>query len=356
MAAYTTIDDPSAYFQTAIYTGNGGTIDVVNDGNSDLQPDWLWFKCRSHNTDHGLQDSVRGASLALQSNTGGADGDVGTSQITAFGSDGFSLASGGDVNTNSRTYVCWQWKTGTSFSNDASSTGIGTIDSAGSVNQDAGFSIVSYTGNSPNATTIKHGLNSIPQMIIFKRLVGVGNFTVYHQSLGNTKGIFLTTTAASDTDSGYFNNTTPTSSVFSVANSGDTNSNGNAMIAYCFAEKTGYSKFGSYTGNGNADGAFVNTGFKPAFLLVKRSSQANNDWNLHNNKSPGFNVNNSYLAPNDTAAEVTGNTSQIFDLLSNGFKCRGAGTGSNASGSTYIYMAFAENPFVASNFNAATAR
>ena len=155
MAAYTTIDDPSAYFQTAIYTGNGGTIDVVNDGNSDLQPDWLWFKCRSHNTDHGLQDSVRGNSLALQSNSSGADGDVGTSQITAIGSDGFSLASGGDVNTNSRTYVCWQWKTGTSFSNDASSTGIGTIDSAGSVNQDAGFSICTYTGTG-SAGTIKH--------------------------------------------------------------------------------------------------------------------------------------------------------------------------------------------------------
>ena len=146
MAAYTTIDDPSAYFQTAIYTGNGGTIDVVNDGNSDLQPDWLWFKCRSHNTDHGLQDSVRGNSLALQSNSTGGDGDVGSSQITAIGSDGFSLGSGGDVNTNSRTYVCWQWKAGTSFSNDASSTSVGSVDTAGSVNTDAGFRIMKYTG------------------------------------------------------------------------------------------------------------------------------------------------------------------------------------------------------------------
>ena len=347
------IDKPTDYFETLTWSGNSTDNRAISG--LDFAPNWVWIKCRNNGQNHNLFDTVRGATESIESNSSNAENTDATS-LKSFTSDGYTLGTGVTVNGNSKTYVGWNWKAGTSFTNDASSTGIGTIDSAGSVNQDAGFSIVSYTGNSPNATTIKHGLNSIPQMIIFKRLVGAGNFTVYHQSLGNTKGIFLTTTAAPDTSSGYFNNTTPTSSVFSVANSGDTNSNGNAMIAYCFAEKTGYSKFGSYTGNGNADGTFVYTGFKPAFLLVKRSSQANNDWNLHNNKSPGFNVNNSYLAPNDTAAEVTGNTSQIFDLLSNGFKCRGAGTGSNASGSTYIYMAFAENPFVASNFNAATAQ
>ena len=243
--AYTTIDDPTAYFQTALYTGNAGTNNITFDGNSDMQPNLIWIKERGGTGSHIWVDTVRGISSSstpfIKSNSSGAEV---TNNVNAFvtssNSDGFSLGADSyftDVNKNNSTYASWNWKAGTSFTNDASSTGIGSIDSAGSVNQDAGFSIVSYTGNSPNATTIKHGLNSVPQMIIFKRRVGAGNFTVYHQSLGNTKGIFLTTTAAADTSAGYFNNTTPTSSVFSVANSGDTNSNGNAMIAYCFAEK-----------------------------------------------------------------------------------------------------------------------
>jgi len=357
--AYTTIDKPSDYFNTKLYTGTGSSHAITGVG---FAPNWVWIKHRDEANPHKIFDTVRGVGKSLKSNSSDAQAsNEENGYVSAFGSDGFTVVGGStssnDVNKSSGTYVAWNWKAGTSFTNDASSTGIGSIDSAGSVNTDAGFSIVSYTGNSPNATTIKHGLNSIPQMIIFKRLVGAGNFTVYHQSLGNTKGIFLTTTAASDTSAGYFNNTTPTSSVFSVANSGDTNSNGNAMIAYCFAEKKGYSKFGSYTGNGNADGPFFYTGFKPAFIIQKRSD-ATHDWQLHDNKRgqyfPG-NVVNNRIQPNSNSAEGTGDDIG-YDFLSNGFKTRTSNANYNASGSVYIYMAFAENPFVTSTGVPATAR
>ena len=350
--AYTTIDNPKLYHETLLYTGTGADVNI--DG-LQFQPDWVWIKRRASGDAHGgMFDSVRGVTKLISSSQADGEQTI-ASSLKSFRSDGFSLGSGdsGYVNQNSgKTYVAWNWKAGTSFTNDASSTGIGSIDSAGSVNQDAGFSIVSYTGNSPTATTVKHGLNSVPQMIIFKRRVGAGNFTVYHQSLGNTKGIFLTTTAASDTSAGYFNNTTPTSSVFSVANSGDTNSNGNAMIAYCFAEKQGYSKFGSYTGNGDSDGAFVYTGFKPAFVIFKRSSGTGN-WQLLDNKRLGYNVENRTIYPNSALEEQDENDA---DLLSNGFKLRGSGTDGNGSGSTYIYMAFAENPLVTSTGVPAMAR
>ena len=352
--AYTDIDDPSDYFNTKLYTGTGSTLNITGVG---FQPDLVWTKGRDSTAegvmDHALVDSVRGVTKTLRSNTTAVEGTE-TNSLTAFGSDGYTVGANGKFNySSSDIYVSWNWKAGTSFTNDASSTGIGSIDSAGSVNQDAGFSIVSYTGNSPTATTVKHGLNSVPQMIIFKRLVGVGNFTVYHQSLGNTKGIFLTTTAASDTSAGYFNNTTPTSSVFSVANSGDTNSNGNAMIAYCFAEKKGYSKFGSYTGNGNADGTFVYTGFKPAWLMVKRTD-GTDYWYMYDNKRDVDNVIEHKLEANDSAAEYT--SVDWLDFTSNGFKWRYTGGGVNASGGSFIYMAFAENPFVTSTGVPATAR
>ena len=352
--AYTTIDKPSDYFNTKLYTGTGSSHAITGVG---FAPNWVWIKHRDEANPHKIFDTVRGVGKSLKSNSSDAQAsNEENGYVSAFGSDGFTVVGGStssnDVNKSSGTYVAWNWKAGTSFTNDASSTGIGSIDSAGSVNTDAGFSIVSYTGNSPTATTVKHGLNSVPQMIIFKRRVGAGNFTVYHQSLGNTKGIFLTTTAASDTSAGYFNNTTPTSSVFSVANSGDTNSNGNAMIAYCFAEKQGYSKFGSYTGNGDSDGAFVYTGFKPAFVIFKRSSGTGN-WQLLDNKRLGYNVENRTIYPNSALEEQDENDA---DLLSNGFKLRGSGTDGNGSGSTYIYMAFAENPLVTSTGVPAMAR
>jgi len=342
--AYTTINKSTDYFNTKLYTGNGTARDIDVGFDTDL----VWIKRRNGTANHRLTDRVRGATNMLSSNnTNATQTDAQT--VTGFITNGFSLGtdSGGyDVNTNSNTYASWNWK-----ANGAGSANTdGSINSTVSVNTTAGFSIVSYTGNATAGATIGHGLGSAPSMIIAKRRSAVEDWGIYHQSMGASKYINLNTTAAEQSSTSRWNGTEPTSSVFSVNTHGSVNGSGDTYIAYCFAEKQGYSKFGSYVGNGNADGSFIYTGFKPAFVMVKKSSASGSDWNLHDNKRPGFNVNNSYLAPNENAAEVTGNTYQIFDLLSNGFKCRGAGTGTNASGETMIYMAFAESPFVGNNF------
>jgi hypothetical protein len=351
--AYTTIDDPSAYFQTAIYTGNGGTISIVNDGNSDLQPDWLWFKVRSHTGNHSLQDSVRGASLALQSDTTSADADVGTSQITAFNSDGFSLSSGGDVNTNNRTYVAWQWKAGTSFSNDASSTSVGSVDSTGSVSTDAGFSIINVVKANTTAHTVAHGLGAVPQMIIGKsRTGGSYRWIVYHKDIGNTHAQYLNETFVNTDSVTFWNDTTPTSSVFSL---GTDNSWNGTNIFYCFAEKKGYSKFGTYFGNGNVDGTFVYTGFKPAFILQKNTARAGAGWGMFDSTRTPTNVSKGMLIASSNAVEDTGNAPRV-DFLSNGFKWRTTDNWFNDNGNAAIYMAFAENPFTTSTGVPVTAK
>jgi len=346
------IDDPSAYFQTKIYTGNGSARALTFDGNSDLQPDWVWIKKRAGGSasGHVVTDVVRGVNKQLFTNEVEAEESY-TSVLTAFGSDGFSISTAGLCNTNTNTYVAWNWKTGTSFTNDASGTGIGSIDSAGSFNNDSGFSIVSFTGTG-SAGTIKHGLSSAPSMIIQKSRTSALNWKVYHKSLGATKYLNLDETGAAATASTIWNDTEPTSSVYSVG-TGNTNSSSVNYIAYCFAEKQGYSKFGSYIGNGNADGTFAYTGFKPAFVMVKASSASSYDWVMLDNKRDPFNVADESLYANlNSAAQTSNNT----DFLSNGFKLRSTAAGNNGSGTTYIFMAFAENPFVAGNFNVATAR
>ena len=353
------IDKPLDYFNTVLYTGDGSSSRSITG--VDFQPDWTWVKSRnSADYNNMVTDVVRGTPKMLKTDETTAEAEYSAGGIGSFDSDGFTIAAGSSNNTNMNnngtTYVGWNWKAGTSFTNDASATGIGTIDSTGSFNNNSGFSIVSYTGTG-SAGSIKHGMNIAPKMVIVKSRSGTGEWITWHTGINIQAKLSLNTSDAlyNPSNSSYWNSTLPTSSVFSVGTSGSLNGNGVTYIAYCFAD-TSMSKMGSYTGNGNADGTFVYTGFKPAFLLVKKSSASGSDWNLHNNKSPGFNVNNSYLAPNEPAAEVTGNTYQIFDLLSNGFKCRGAGTGSNASGETMIYMAFAENPFVTSTGVPATAR
>jgi len=344
------IDKPSDYFNTKLTTGTGNSQAVTGLG---FQPDWIWGKRRDDTGNNSLFDSVRGITKGLESNGQGAE-FTSSDYYTAFGNDGFTIAagSGGAGNGNGQTAVQWCWKAGGS----ASSNSNGSITSSVSANTDAGFSIVSYTGNGSDNATIGHGLGSSINFVIVKRRNSTSNWLVQGSKVGTGYGQYLELNATSAVTSASDNIKSVSSSLLTLGTNGSCNGSSDTYIAYCFSEVSNYSKMESYTGNGNADGPFVYTGFKPAFLLVKRSSQANNDWNLHDNKSPGFNVNNSYLAPNSAAAEVTGNTSQIFDLLSNGFKCRGAGTGSNASGSTYIYMAFAENPFVASNFVPTTAR
>ena len=344
--AYTTIDKPSDYFETILYSGNGGTQSITS---LDFQPDWCWLKARAgaNVSDHRSVDSVRGATKELFQNATSPE-ETNTNGLTAFNSNGFSLGSSGGTNNSNTTYASWNWKAGTSFTNDASATGIGSIDSAGSVNQDAGFSIVSFTGGGANAT-IKHGLTSKPSMIIVKARGQASTWSVYHASLGATKFLRLEGNNAVGTEAGWWNNTEPTSSVFSIG----TNHYANTQIAYCFSEKQGYSKFGSYIGNGNADGTFVYLGFKPAWLLVK--STATNDWILHDTKRSPHNVSNVTLFPNGSDADVT-NTIYNQDILSNGFKARTTHARLNGSGVSYIYMAFAENPFVTSTGVPATAR
>ena len=336
-----------------LYTGNGNANHAITGVG--FQPDWVWIKNRS-TANHYLFDVVRGAQKNIHSNENYAEVTEATT-LTAFGSDGFTLSTDADLNGNGASVVSWNWKAGTSFTNDASATGIGSIDSTGSVNTTSGFSICSYTGTG-SAGTIKHGLSTAPKMIIWKNRSATASWQVYHHTLPLSSGEYqalqlnLTNVSAPFGTYNFMNATAPTSTVFSLDGVPEMNGNGNSIIAYCFAEKQGYSKFGSYTGNGNADGPFTYLGFKPAFIMIKRTDVAKN-WYINDNLRDGYNNDNPYLSPNLTAAE-TGGTE--IDLLSNGFKITASGTGHNASGGTYIYMAFAENPFVASNFNAATAR
>jgi len=348
--AFTDIDKPSDYFETKLYTGNGGTLNVTG---LDFAPNWVWIKKRtgaSGTSNHYLFDSVRGASKTLFSNATNAE-DTNTNSLTAFNSDGFSLGNDTDVNVNNGTFVSWNWKAGTSFSNNSGANGA-SLASTGSVSTTAGFSIISWTSPNSNANTIAHGLGSVPKMIIMKKRGSSGGWVVYHQAMGNTHGMFLSTTNAKEDNAGFFNDTSPTSAVFTTGS--DDGLINNTMIAYCFSEKTGFSKFGSYTGNGNADGTFVFLGFKPAFVIVKRTD-ASNYWFMFDNKrsTSGSNPTDKELYPNGNEAE---DTSARFDFLSNGFKNRINSAGSNASGATYIYMAFASNPFVSSSGVPATAK
>jgi len=351
--AYTTINKSTDYFNTKLYTGNGGTQSITEVG---FQPDFTWIKGRSYADDHALFDTIRGVTKILYSNEVNAE-ETYANSLTAFDSDGFSIGSMAEVNTNSATLASWNWKAGTSFTNDASATGIGTIDSTGSVNDTAGFSIVSYTGTG-SAGTIKHGLSSVPYMMIIKKRNSAtgSNWMVYHKSISGTGDghIWLDLTNAKSTDINSWNNTAPTSSVFSIGTRTENNGSGDTFIAYCFAEKQGYSKFGSYTGNGNADGTFVYTGFKPAFVLLKNASGTYN-WNMQDNKRDTFNPVDRHLAPNLTAAEAESSNYNV-DFLSNGFKLRNNLTVWNASGANHIYMAFAEAPLVGSNNVPGTAR
>ena len=350
--AYTTIDDPSAYFQTKLYTGNDSSRAITFDGNTDMQPDWSWFKARSEAYNHALFDSVRGTTKLIRSNQTTAE-ETHSTTLTAFSSNGFSLG-GGDAftNANNVTYASWHWKAGTSFTNDASSTGIGTIDSTGSVNDTAGFSIISYNGTGANGS-IKHGLSTAPRAMIFKnRDEGAEGWFVYHESVGNTKRAgLLDENSSASTSSTFFQDTSPTSSIITLGSNHGCNGP-DAMICYAFSERKGYSKFGSYTGNGNASGPFIYTGFKPAFIMYKNTARAIS-WLIHDNKRLGYNPDNDEQHPDTAAADGTDDRA---DILSNGFKIRESSNLMNVSGEQVVYMAFAESPFVNSKGVPTTAR
>ena len=336
--AYSTIVKPEDYFNTKTYTGNGGTQTISGIG---FQPDFTWVKGRDHAYYHYLQDAVRGSSNVLYTNNNDAEATGVTAGISAWNSDGYVTGSQGALNYNGRTFVAWNWK-----ANGAGSANTdGNINSTVSANTTSGFSIVSYTGNGTAGATIGHGLGTAPKVVIVKRRSASGEWIMGHGSLGFTKFLELNLTGGAQTSTVRFNDTAPTNQVFTVGSTADTNQNGTTIIAYCFAEKQGFSKFGSYTGNGQADGTFVYTGFKPAFVMIKATSGTEN-WQMYDNKRLGYNVDNNMLRTNLPDAEQTDDD---IDILSNGFKLRRNSGAFNTSGSTYIFMAFAEEPLVANS-------
>ena len=341
--AYTSIDNPELYFQTKLYTGNGSARSITFDGSADMQPDWVWIKARSDTWTSELFDSVRGVTKSLTSSTTNSEG-TSAQDLTAFNSNGFSIGTNGGINNNADTYASWNWKAGTSFTNDASSTSVGSRDSAGTVSTTAGISITGWTGDD-GADTLAHGLGVAPKWYILKSRGQSGNWIVYHHSLGAAAWIELDVTDAKSTSGSQyrFNDTAPTSTVFSVGATGAANDD-EGMIAYIFAEKQGFSKFGKYTGNGDADGTFVHLGFKPAWVMTKCTSNSGTGWHMQDNKRDGFNYNNHRLFSNASGGEET---TVRMDLLSNGFKYRD-GDG-NGNGREFIYMAFAESPLVTSS-------
>jgi hypothetical protein len=342
--AYTTINKSTEHFDTKVYTGNGTsqTLDMDNLG-------LLWMKNRTETSNHNLFDVVRGGyyisdpgpNLRTNNTTAGHGSDITSAYGITFDSSSSTIGSDGggyNYNQSGKSYVGWQWRAnGAGVSNTDGST-----TSTVSANQTSGFSVVKWVGVD---TTVGHGLNAVPEMIIVKNTDDATNWFVYHKTLGNNKYLNLNLTSAETTSSSQWNSTSPTSSVFTVG-SGFNNAN---YIAYCFAEKKGFSKFGSYVGNNNGDGTFVYTGFKPAFVLFKPSSATEN-WQIHDNKRPSYNPCDN-IAPNNSSAEAD---NDFVDLVSNGFKLRSATY--SASGVTYIYMAFAEEPLVGTNNIPATAR
>jgi len=369
--AYTDIDDPSEYFQTLLYTGNGASSRaLVNDGNSDLQPDFVWIKDRSAAYHHILGDSTRGSAKKLASD-GSYDENDSTELNTSYGyadtfnTDGFTTGGGStQVNKSSNNYVAWQWKAngGTTASNTD-----GSITSTVQANTDAGVSILTYSANATGSATVGHGLGTTPAVVILKKRSGTGdgNWMVGHKAyVGNAaENIALDGTGAlataDDAAGSTWNRTAFTSTVFTLGDgqagdwTGRTNRSGYSMLAYCFAEKKGYSKFGSYIGNGNANGTFVHLGFKPAWVLVKATGVAQS-WQLSDSTRSPFNVINDRLSPNSAAG--TAESISWIDFTSNGFKLRHGDVAWNGSGGTYIYMAFAEHPFVSSKGVPTTAR
>jgi hypothetical protein len=307
-----------------------------------FQPDLVWIKSRGQVRSHRLQDVIRGVGVRLSSNLTDADTSD-ASSLTAFNSNGFSLGTNVNYNTNAENFVAWNWKAGgTAVSNTA-----GTITSSVSANTTAGFSVVTYTGNGSTGT-VGHGLGVVPSMVIVKsRTSTIDNWQVYHAILGNTQRIVLNLAdAASSPSPGMWNSTSPTISVFSVGNQTGVNA-ATTYVAYCWAPVAGYSAFGSYTGNGIVDGPFIYTGFRPRWVLAKRTDAAES-WCLQDSsRSPYNSANRNMLFAESADAEYT--VGDPTDILSNGFKPRTAGTGMNASGGTYIYAAFAENPLKYAN-------
>ena len=341
--AYTTINKSSDYFNTKLYTGGSGNTAHTGVG---FQPDLVWIKERTRVRNHAWFDAIRGARYWIGSNSNGAQDYNSGAYLVSLDSDGFTTTDTDVVGKNGLTYASWNWKAnGAGSANTA-----GSINSTVSANTTSGFSIVKWTGTG-SAGTIGHGLGSAPLIVLYKSISGSSNWYFYTYQIDGSSDELALNLTEGKTDRSL---TAPTSSLFYVDGQSERNGSGATQLAYCFAEKTGYSKFGSYVGNGSADGAFIYTGFKPAFVLVKITS-GSSDWILQDTKRSTVNVSNTVLYPNDSSSEDV-NTIYNLDILSNGFKTRTTHNRLNGSGSTYIYMAFAEAPLVGTNNVPATAR
>tara|TARA_Y100001951_G_C11255863_1_gene249360 strand:- start:83 stop:1135 length:1053 start_codon:yes stop_codon:yes gene_type:complete len=343
MAAYTTIDDPEAHFQVKLYSANNtaigsGGLAVTLDGDTDMQPDFVWIKSRSATEEGVMTDSVRGTTKIVRPNDTYAE-TTAAEGLTTFGSDGFTVGNSDQFNASGGTYVAWCWKGGGS----ASANSVGSISSSVSANTTSGFGIATYTG-SGSADTVGHGIGKVPQVVIAKRRDSTSHYMVYHHSMGNAKEIYFNLSSTESAAANTWNSTTPTTTVSSVKNDANNTSTG-TFVNYLFAPVQGFSKFGKYTGNGNADGPFVYTGFRPALVIIKNISATQN-WTMNDNKRLGYNPDNNILFPNTNGADHTGDN---IDLLSNGFKIRWDDGVNNTDGQNFIYMAFAEAPFVNSN-------
>ena len=342
--AYTTINKSSDYFKPVLYTGTHASVPTVTVG---WKSDFLWLKSRTQTYDQNLLDTTRGGSSFIASNTtaaaSSAGGDSVTFNATSFEPDGQAI---NEANQGTNNMISWNWKAngGTTASNSN-----GSITSTVQANTTAGFSIISYTGNGTNGATIGHGLSQTPQIFIPKCLSTTTNWEMYYFPTGGTKQYgYLNLTNVFST----WSYTAPTSTTIGLSGSGDSNGNGRTMIGYAFHSVQGYSKIGTYTGNGETNGTFVYTGFKPAWILTKPIAATGN-WNLNDNARNLFNIVNKRLRANGNNTETD---SDAFDFLSNGFKIRSSGTAYNQNNYKYFYMAFAENPLVATNGVPATAR
>ena len=331
--AYAAISKPSLHFDTKLYTGAGSNITVSDLG---FQPDWAWFKKRTASGGHELYDALRGVQVYVQSNSNNGN-DTNTNGLTAFNSGGWTV--GGNGLANNGDWVSWNWKANGQGSSNTSGTINSTYTSA---NTTAGFSIITYTGNGSSGATIGHGLGAKPDCMLVKQLTGSNtSWKVYLGSDANYS-LDLNNDSAEANDNSIWNDTEPTSTLFSVGSSTSTNGNGQNYVAYLFTSIKGYSKFSKFSGNGNADGQFVYTGFKPAFVMVKRLDTAD-WWGMFDNKREGYNPKNDPLFASASDAEST----LDMDLLSNGFKWYTTNNGVNGNGGVYGYMAFAAEPLVA---------
>jgi|DEB0MinimDraft_6_1074348.scaffolds.fasta_scaffold04787_2 hypothetical protein len=359
--AYTDVDNSTNYFRVKIYNGDGtDDRNITWDESSNMQPDMLWSKRRDSADNYSIYDIVRGSGLELRTNTTDADLSR-TNNIQALQTNGFQVGTDGQVNASGGTYVSWGWLANNT---SGSSNTNGSITSTVSANTTSGFSIVSYTGTGSDGATVGHGLGATPACIIIKNRTdsAAAFWCVYHQksfvSQSDPGVLYLNDTGARSADTNVFGLSTVTidSDVFSLGNYNGSNGSGDNMIAYCFAEKQGFSKMGVYTGNGSTDGTFIYTGFKPAFVLTKWST-GSSSWYVYDNRrsdNDEGNPQDRYLRPN--VANGEGSDHPGYDFVSNGFKNRNGDPDLNVSGRTYIYMAFAENPFVTSTGIAGTAR